>query len=120
MTSTTPSVYGSARIATSSVFDVITATADTLSSTVRTGSKLVGCLDERANLFADDVHNYCVLEGEIQRNRETLAAAKRHTEQMEEMHSYLYPHDKTFNREAVFNEALARLEALFKKEHNQK
>lgn len=120
-TTSNASVYGSARSATSSVFDVVTATADTLSATVRTGSSLVKALDERANLFADDVHNYCVIESDTQRQREILAGAKRHTDQMEEVHKYLFPNDRnSFDRSAVFNETVARLEALFARKHNQK
>lgn len=104
-----PSVITSARGATSSVFDVVTITADTAVQLIRTASRGVNMLDAKTEILHDRIITNTKLQRVVMIDEEIIHAANQHADLMEDAHRRNYP-TRDFDREAFYLAALTKMQ----------
>ena len=99
------SVIASARQSTSSVFNVVTRSADTVISLLDAASLSTDMLTQKARVMHHGVMTSAKLDMAVQQDELTVLAATRHTDVMEEAHKRNFP-GQIFDRSTAFNSAL--------------
>lgn len=103
------SVIASARQSTTSVFTVVTRSAETITNLLDAASLSADILTHKARVMHHGAMTAAKLDMAVQGSELTLAAATRHTDLMEEAHKRNYP-GIPFDRAARFEEALKIME----------
>lgn len=82
------SVLASARTSTSSIFDVVTDTADVFTQALRQASRAMDMLDEKTNLMHQRVKINCRAQLTVVQVEEILLAARKHVELLEQHYRF--------------------------------
>lgn len=107
------SVIASARQSTTSIFSVVTRSADTVINLLDAASLSADILTHKARVLNHAAVTNAKLDMAVQGSELTLAAATRHTDHMEEAHKRNFPAVQ-FDRSARFTEALKIMEDALK------
>lgn len=113
MSITSPSVIASARQSTSSVFNVVTRSADTIIGLLDATALSVDILTHKARVLNHGAVTNAKLDMATQATELTLAAATRHADLMEDAHKRNFP-AVPFDRAATFTDALKLMEEALK------
>jgi hypothetical protein len=107
------SVIASARQSTSSVFNVVTRSADTVIGLLDATALTVDILTHKARVMNHAAITSSKLDMSVQGTELTLAAATRHADLLEETHKRNFPAVQ-FDRAAAFTAALKTMEDALK------
>lgn len=99
------SVIASARQSTSSVFNVVTRSADTIISLLDAASLSTDMLTQKARVMHHGVMVSAKLDMAVQQDELLVQAATKHADIMEETHKRNFP-GIVFDRSEAFNSAL--------------
>lgn len=109
----TTSVIASARQSTTSIFTVVTRSAETITNLLDAASMSADILTHKARVMHHGAVTNAKLDMAVQGTELTLAAATRHTDLLEEAHKRNFPSIQ-FDRESKFTESLALMEQALK------
>lgn len=109
----TTSVIANARQSTSSVFMVVTRSAETITGLLDAASLSADILTIKARNMHHDVLTSSKLDNAVRTDELIVQAATRHTDIMEDAHKRNFP-DVPFDRSAAFNSALETMKLALK------
>lgn len=104
------SVISSARRSTTSVFDVVTETANAATKLIRTGTAAIDALEAKTRRMREEVVYDCALQSVLYKDSALVKAASDYCDAMEEAHNRNFPNDP-FDRKSFYDIALQRMEA---------